>query len=189
MFEPESSKKAKAVDKLAQQLFSTKLAYQGLNQLPETSAVSSNGTVFNDLVQLIRGNYQLDRQQLMHKINQDLTLRRTYTQLLQQLKFAKSGLQAAASSGDNLPARITEQFSLKFKRDKNYPTQVYVILTIKHPKEHHNNSAISLHMTNQNQAECILFPKLVDGLSQLLMDDNNHAFQLLVDDNSQLYLI
>jgi len=190
MFETKSSKKANMKqNQLAQQLFATKIAFQGLNQPLEISDMSLNKIIFNDIVQLIKGNSLLDSQQVMIKINNDLTLRRIYMQLLQQLKFAESGMQAAASSGDDLLQRITEQFSLKFKRDKNYPAQVYVILAINHPKAYHNNNAVSLHITNQDHAECILFPKLIDGLSQILMDDSDDIFQLLVDGNSQLFLI
>lgn len=171
-------------NKLAEQLFCTTLAYQGLRQSPEQPII-----VFNDIVQLVRGNSLVNHRQVMTEINQDLTLRRTYMQLLQQFKFAESGLQAAASSGDVLPPRVTEHFSLKFKRDKHYPTQVYVILAIAHPREQHNNSAISLHITSEDQVEWLLFPKLVDGVSQLLMDDSDNTFKLLIDPNSQLFLM
>ncbi|MDX2366854.1 MAG: hypothetical protein QNK36_00325 [Colwellia sp.] len=187
---------------LAQQLFCAKSAYISLTQ--GTGHGSQYGSrydnnednftvVFNDIFQLVKGNSQKNfvarRQQLIKKINTDLSLRKTYIQLIEQLKFAQSGLQVAASSGEALPERVTEYFSLKFKRDKSHPTQVYVILSINHPAEQHLTNTFAVHISNNDQIDCLYFPSISDGRSQLLMEDNDNSFKLLTDPNSRLYLM
>lgn len=191
---------------LAQQLFCAKSAYISLTQGvrygsehdsqygSEYGNDEDNFTVvFNDIFQLAKGNSQKNfvarRRLLIKKINTDLSLRKTYIQLIEQLQFAKSGLQVAASSGEALPERVTEHFSLKFKRDKSHPTQVYVILSINHPAEQHLNNAFTVHITNNNQVDCLYFPTISDGRSQLLMEDKESSFKLLTDPNSRLYLM
>ena len=194
----------KAQQQLAQQLFCTKAAYTSLTQnsptknpltkeLPTSKALDNSTVVFNDIVQLVKGNNQADfiarTPLILKQINSNLSLRKTYLHLINTLKFAESGLQAAASSGALLPERITEQFSIKFKRDQQSPNQVYVILTIHHPTESHLNNAIALHITTEVEADCIYFPLLIEGKSQLLMEDDNKHFTLLTHSNSRLYLI
>lgn len=191
---------------LAQQLFCAKSAYISLMQGvrygsehysqygSEYGNDEDNFTVvFNDIFQLAKGNSQKNfvarRRLLIKKINTDLSLRKTYIQLIEQLQFAKSGLQVAASSGEALPERVTEHFSLKFKRDKSHPSQVYVILSINHPAEQHLISTFAVHISNNDQVDCLYFPSISDGRSQLLMEDNDNSFKLLTDPNSQLYLM
>ncbi len=182
---------------LAEQLFCVSAAYTSLVEGPRHNKNDSNevnGTVvFNDIFQLIKGNSQahfIERSPLIiKKINADISLRKIYMQLINQLKFAQSGLQVAASSGEALAERVTEHFSLKFKRDKSQPTQVYVILTINHPAEHHLTNTLAVHITNNNQVECLYFPIIDDGRSQLLMEDKDNRFKLLTDPNSALYLM
>jgi hypothetical protein len=187
---------------LAQQLFCAKSAYISLTQASRHGSLddSLNGknednftVVFNDIFQLVKGNSQKDfvarRLLLIKKINSDLRLRKTYIQLIEQLKFAQSGLQVAASSGEALPERITEYFSLKFKRDKSHPTQVYVILSINHPAEHHLTNTFAVHISNNDQVDCLYFPSISDGRSQLLMEEKDNSFKLLTDPNSRLYLM
>lgn len=173
---------------LAEQLFCANSSYSKLKQSTKQPAL-----VFNDIVQLVTGNKVFNQEgkvaDMMARINQSLTSRRIYQQLLQQFKFAESGLQAAASTGDALQSRSNDQFSLKFKRDNKYPMQVYVILTIAHPRQHHNNNMVALHLTNHDRAECVLFHPLIDGNSQLLMDDDHYLFKLLTDAQSRLYLL
>ena len=185
---------------LAQQLFCTRAAYSSLIK-PSSSRKTSDDfsiqhnevVLFNDIVQLVKGSTQsnfIERLPLLFKkINSDLTLRKAYLTLLQQLRFAESGMQAAASSGDSLPSRVSENFSLKFKRDVNQPSQVYVILTIDNPAEHHLNHAIALHITKDDIVDSLYFPLVTDGRSQLLMEDTDKHFTLITDNNSHLYLI
>lgn len=179
---------------LAQQLFCANSAYTSLMRKTSHGINEDNFTViFNDIFQLVKGNNQKQfvarKQMLIKKINSDFNLRKTYIKLIEQLKFAQSDIQVAASSGDLLPERITEYFSLKFKRDISQPTQVYVILSINHPTEQHLNNAFTLHITNNNEIDCLSFPTINNGRSQLLMEDNESSFKLLTDPNSRLYLM
>ncbi len=179
---------------LAEQLFCAKTAYAALIKERRGDNNEENFTVvFNDIFQLVKGNSQksfVERSRIIiKKINADLSLRKVYLGLVKQLTFSQSGLQAAASTGETLPERITEYFSLKFKRDKSNPRQVYVILTIEYPAEQHLINDFAVHMTNNNQVDCCYFPKISDGRSQLLMEDQDSRLLLLTDANSQLYLM
>lgn len=204
MTDNNSQQNQKEKMQLAQQLFCTKDAFTSLTKAPRVSESlnthTNNAVIFNDIVQLAKGNSQADfiarTPLLIKKINADLSLRKIYIQLIKTVHFAESGIQAAASSGfisNNsankvLTERITEQFSIKFKRDKQFPNQVYVILTINHPTESHLNNAIALHITTETEADCVYFPLLIDGKSQLLMEDDDTHFILLTSNNSHLYL-
>jgi hypothetical protein len=183
---------------LAEQLFCTRGAYQKLSgKISRAQGTNKQGIVlFNDLIQLVRGSQYLSFNErvpeLMQSINQNLSLRRSYLQLLQTFKFAECDQQAAASSClaiEELPARVTDKFSVKFKRDKDYPSQVYVILTIEHPAQRHHNNVVALHIAQDDNVDCIYFPSLSDGRSQLLMDDSDSTFNFLIDANSQLFVI
>ena len=187
---------------LAQQLFCAKSAYISLTQgvgycsLKASLQGKNEGdftVVFNDVFQLVKGNSQphfvARRPHIIKKINTDLSLRKTYIKLIEQLKFSQSGLQVAASSGEYLPERVTEYFSLKFKRDKSHPSQVYVILSINNPAEQHVTNTFAVHITNNDQVDCLYFPSISDGRSQLLMEDKDNSFKLLTDPNSRLYLM
>jgi hypothetical protein len=189
----QAKQKKDSQEQLAQQLFCAKAAYTSLTRPVRVSKKHENyPVVFNDIVQWIKGNHHADfieRAPLfIKKINADLTLRKLYLQLIKQVRFAESGLQAAASSGERLTERINEQFSLKFKRDTHFSNQVYVILTINNPTENHLNHAIALHITTAIEADCLYFPLLVDGRSQLLMEEDDKQLILLTDGNSHLYL-
>lgn len=178
---------------LAEQLFCVSTTYKSIVHGAQADRSEKSFTVvFNDIFQLAKGNSQahfVERSSLViKKINADLNLRKTYLRLVKQFKFAQSGQQVAASSGEALPDRVTEHFSLKFKRDVSQPSQVYVILTINHPAEHHLANVFAVHITNDNVVDCIYFPTVGDGRSQLLMEDTDSRFKLLIDPNSQLYL-
>ncbi|WP_057831423.1 hypothetical protein [Colwellia sp. TT2012] len=184
----------KEQQQLAQQLFCANDAYTSLTKMSRVTRGTANFTiVFNDIIQLVKNNSQADfikrTPLIIKKINTDLRLRKIYLQLIKQLRFAESGLQAAASSANILPGRITENFSLKFKRDHIHLSQIYVILTINHPAEHHFNHAIALHITIGEQVNCLYFPILTDGSSQLLMEDSDSLFKLITNSNSHLYLM
>lgn len=178
----------------AQQLFCASDAYKSLTTSSRLIIKPDDFiVVFNDVFQLVTGNTQasfIERAPLLiKKINDDLSWRKVYIELIQQLKFASSGLQAAASSGEILPSRITEHFMIKFKRDINHPTQVYVILTINHPAAHHLTHDITIHVSRDEQVDCLYFPILNDGRSQLLMNDDDTSFMLLTDEKSELFLM
>lgn len=180
---------------LAQQLYVTKLAYKGLTQPVESPKVEQPQPVlFNDIFQLVKGSrnpkFVVRIASIMAQINQDINLRRVYKNLLEQCKFAESTMQAAASSSSGeLLDRITEQFTLKFKRDKTCPSQVYLILSIHHPNEHHNNDGAVVHIHQDDLFDCLLFPAFCDGKSQLLIEDKESVFSLLTDQNSRLILV
>lgn len=179
---------------LAEQLFCANDAYSSIIRAANVANNTASVTiVFNDIVQLVKGNNQAGfikrAPVVINSINSNLTLRKLYLQLIETLTFADSASQAAASTGEVLPERVNEHFSLKFKRDKNHASQVYVILVINHPAEHQVNHAVALHITTSAQVDCLYFPVLTDGRSQLLMEEDDRQFKLLTDNNSHLYLM
>ena len=179
---------------LKEQLFTAKTLYRELHQAPEQQAQHSNAKawVFNDLVQLTQGNPKVDGQQLMQHINQSLTLRRQYMQLLQQLAFATSPVQAAASSATSSAARIisrkSAEFELLFKPDKQFSGQVYVILKIPHSIEKHHNQGVRINCCSNELISSIHFPPIVDGKTQLLMEESDQKFINMFDAEFAIYL-
>ncbi|MFT6896677.1 MAG: hypothetical protein ACJA13_001080 [Paraglaciecola sp.] len=169
---------------LAAELFTVRQCHTQLTQPHE-----DRGVVFNDIVQLILGSTMLDQAKVMKAVNQSLMLRKHYQQLLKQHQFAASQHQVAASSSGDIADRISEQFSLKFKRDKFSPGQVYVLLQIAHPAAHHNSQAINLHIVLPEYADVVHFPPLDSGQSQLLMDETDAIFNILTNPNAQIVLL
>lgn len=175
---------------IAEAAFCSKRAYQGLNN---ELSIKAGSIVYNDILQLVKGNQQplfvAKIPEIMIGINNQLPLRRVYKSLVEKFKFAESGRLAAASTGDELPTRQTEQFVLKFKRDKSQPSQVFALLSIAHPNEYHYRDPIVAHVFQNDAVNCVHFPALLDGSSQLLLDDTDDKFKLLIDGRSLIYLM
>jgi hypothetical protein len=182
---------------LQEQLFSIKTLYRELHeQLPEQHVPeqeseqqnSAKSWVFNDLVQLALGNPKIDAQQVMQHINQSLPLRRQYMQLLQKLAFATSPVQAAASSATEISSRKSAEFELLFKRDTQFLGQVYVILKIPHSIEKHHNRGVRVNCCSEDLISSIHFPPIVDGKTQLLMEESDQKFIHMFDTEFAIYL-
>jgi hypothetical protein len=182
---------------LQEQLFSVKTLYRELHEqlpeqyLPEQRPEQQNSAkswVFNDLVQLALGNPKVDAQQVMQHINQSLPLRRQYVQLLQKLAFATSPVQAAASSATEISSRKSAEFELLFKRDKQFSGQVYVILKIPHSIEKHHNQGVRVNCCSEDLISTIHFPPIVDGKTQLLMEESDQKFIHMFDTEFAIYL-
>ena len=169
---------------LAAELFTVRHCHGQLTRPHE-----NRGVMFNDLVQLILGSTMLDQAKVMKAVNGSLVLRNHYQQLLKHHQFAVSQQQVAASSSSDIADRISEQFSLKFKRDKFSPGQIYVLLQIAHPAAHHSSQAINLHVLLPEEAEVVHFPPLDSGQSQLLMDETDATYKLLINPNAQIVLL
>jgi hypothetical protein len=180
---------------IKEQLFTVKTLYRELHQpLPEQyeQAQDQNNTgkpvLFNDLVQLAQGKPKIDTQQVMQHINQSLPLRRQYMQLLQKLAFATSPIQAAASSATQISHRKSAEFELLFKRDKQFSGQVYVILKIPHSIEKHLNQGVRVNCCSNDLISSIHFPPIVDGKTQLLMEESDQKFIHMFDAEFAIYL-
>jgi hypothetical protein len=172
---------------MQEQLFTAKTLYRELHQQP---AQNNDGKLllFNDLVQLVLGNPKVDAQQLMQQVNQSLVLRRQYMQLLQKVAFATSPVQAAASSVTEISSRKTTEFELLFKRDKQFSGQVYAILKIPHSIEKHHNQGVRVNCCSDELISSIHFPPIVDGKTQLLMEESDQRFINMFDAEFAIYL-
>lgn len=171
-----------------EQLFTAKNLYRELHQEMPAPEKSGKSWVFNDLVQLAQGNPKIDVQQLMQHINQSLTLRRQYKQLLQKLAFASSPVQAAASSTTQINSRKSAEFELLFKRDKQFSGQVYVILKIPHAIEKYHNQGVRVNCCSDDLISTMFFPPIVDGKTQLLMEESDQRFINMFDAEFAIYL-
>jgi hypothetical protein len=173
---------------LKEQLFTAKTLYRELHQHMDEQDQSGKSLVFNDLVQLAQGNPKIDTPQLMQQINQSLPLRRQYMQLLQKVAFATSPVQAAASSVTEISSRRSAEFELIFKRDKQFSDQVYVILKIPHSIEKHYNQGVRVNCCSDELISSIHFPPIVDGKTQLLMEESDKLFINMFDTEFAIYL-
>jgi hypothetical protein len=180
---------------IKEQLFTAKTLYRELHQpLPEQyeQAQDQHNTgkpvLFNDLVQLAQGTPKIDAPQLIQHILQSLTVRRQYMQLLQKLAFATSPVQAAASSVTEISHRKSAEFELVFKRDKQFSGQVYVILKIPHSIEKHHNHGVRVNCCSIDLISSIHFPPIVDGKTQLLMEESDQKFIHMFDAEFAIYL-
>lgn len=173
---------------IKEQLFTAKTLYRELHQSIPEHANNKDVLVFNDLVQLAQGNPNVDAQQLMRQINQSIPLRRQYIQLLQKVAFASSPVQAAASSVTEISSRKSAEFELLFKRDTQFPTQVYVILKIPHSIEKYTNQGVQVNCCSDKLISSSHFPPLVDGKTQLLMEESDQKFINMFDAQFAVYL-
>ena len=178
---------------LKEQLFTAKTLYRELHQhTPEQQELAPHkipkSWVFNDLVQLAQGHPKIDAQPLMQQINQSIPLRRQYIQLLHKVAFATSPLQAAASSVIEISSRKSAEFELLFKRDKQFSGQVYVILKIPHSIEKHHNQGVRMNCCSEELISSIHFPPIVDGKTQLIMEESDQKFINMFDAEFAIYL-
>ena len=173
---------------LKEKLFTAKTLYRELHQQERAQYDNTKSILFNDLVQLAQGNLKIDTQQVIQQINQSLTLRRQYMQLLQQLAFANSPVQAAASSVDKINSRGSAEFELLFKPDKQFSGQVYVILKIPHSIEKYYNLGVQVNCCSDSLISTVHFPPIVDGKTQLLMEESDYKFINMFDAEFAIYL-
>ena len=144
--------------------------------------------LFNDLFQLAQGNPNIDAKWAMQQINQSLTWRREYIQLLQRLAFSTSPIQAAASSAAISNTRKSAEFELLFKPDPQFSGQVYVIVKIPHPTEKHHNQGVQITCCSDKIISRVQFGPIVDGKTQLLMEESEQEFINMFDAKFALYL-
>ena len=173
---------------MQEQLFTAKTLHRELNQHTPEQLSTGKPLLLNDLVQLAQGNPQIDGQQVMQQINQSLPMRRQYMQLLQKLAFANSPVQSAASSVTEITSRKSAEFELLFKRDQQFSGQVYVILKIPHSIEKHHNQGVHVNCCSDKLISSIHFPPIVDGKTQLLMEESDQKFINMFDAEFAIYL-
>lgn len=171
------------VNTVTEQLFIHKTNYRVLSEQHKRQAIT-----YNDMVKSIQGLELVDQSWLMQQVNQNLSYRRAYQQLLKKLSFSYSPKQVAASSFEEFSARTNDYFSINFKRDKTFDQQVYVLLSIAHPLSRHMSSDIELHVCDTDTINKLTFPPLSEGKTQQLLNMDDDLLQSLLNSNSELYL-
>ncbi|PAJ75171.1 hypothetical protein CJF42_06685 [Pseudoalteromonas sp. NBT06-2] len=169
---------------LAEQIY---VANQHVKQIHETQ--SHSVVLFGDLFAYIFAKDKTNTLKVELAIKQKLNIRKQYLQLLEQYQFSISDYQAAASSEHDLNERFGEGFNLKFKATKKHVDQIYVILMIEHSAEHHQSDEVILHCQLNKQFKRVQFPNLIDGKSQLILEQDSKEYQLLSDPNAKIFLL
>lgn len=179
---------------LAEAVFVAKVAYRELNQVPEDAKqVLPPVILYNDVMSLASGalsqhqKEHIDR--LMSGINSNLVLRKQYSDLVKGLSFATSPALAAASTGLDMPSRQTDNMLLKFKRDSLERTQIFALLSIKHPSDNHNCHGVVVNVLSKEHCERIEFPPLIDGTTQCLFDERDAKLQFLLDLDAEISIM
>ncbi|WP_299071474.1 hypothetical protein [uncultured Paraglaciecola sp.] len=167
-----------------ERLFTAKVAFRELSQPTGTPAV-----LYNDLIQLALGNNIQHSEQIMRALNSQLPLRRQYQQIVKSLSFSESPAQAAASTTNALSTRQTDLFTIKFKRDKQQASQIFVILHIPHPTTNQIQQGVVLNVISDQKTQQINFPALIEGTSQYLFDEQDPRLQLLLDIQSHISIM
>lgn len=163
------------------------IAHQHLKQIHETQ--NHSVVLFGDLFAYIFAKDKANTLKIELAIKQNLNTRNQYLMLLEQYQFSISGYQAAASSEHDLNERFGEGFTLKFKATKKHVDQIYVILMIEHSAAHHQTDEIILHCQLNEQVKRVQFPNLIDGRSQLILEQESPEYQLLSNANAKIFLL
>ncbi len=167
------------------QLFCAQKQLQGLKQ-----DLSLNKISYAELIQYVKGRQLTKTSQIAEQINQDLNLYRQYKNVLTQLRSQFSGQQAAAASeSDEITVRQGQGFSIKFKDMPNHHQQKLLLLTIDSPSAMHSQPNIVLHIELNNQFYRVVFPSLIDGQTQLAIDQTSSEWAALSHLDSELSLI
>ena len=179
---------------LTEALFVAKIAYRELdNTGPQPENNLPPAILFNDLMRLASGALGLNDNQridmLMTGINDNIVLGRQYRDLVKGFSFVTSAALAAASTQEEMPSRQTDNMSLKFKRDSIDTSQVFALLSIKHPNDRHNVEAVVMNIFTATHCERITFPPLIDGASQHLFDENDPKLKFLLDLDAQISIM
>lgn len=179
---------------LAEAVFVAKVAYRELSQVPEQAKQQKPTVIlYNDIVRLASGaigpNQKEHIDSLMLGINNNIVLRKQYSDLVKGLSFATSPALAAASTLQNMPSRQTDNMLLKFKLDSLNSTQVFALLSIKHPSDKHNIHGVVLNVLSQQHCERIEFPPLIDGTTQCLFDERDAKLQFLLDLDAEISIM
>ena len=174
--------------KLGEQVFVALQAKKALQQpLAHTKPV-----LFADIVSYVMGKSD-NADGVRRAINDDLSKRRIYQQVLNQSRFAVGLREAHAKSTGEIELRRGEGFVVKFKISRTNAQQCYVILLIdetllKNGFLNQDENSVVMHIEGEDDHHSILFPPLFAGKSQLIMAADDEALLMLKDINNQLSL-
>ncbi len=145
---------------------------------------------FAELVQCACFPMAKKSKQLMLFITKNASLYTQYEWILQRMSIAVSGEQVAASTGQQVLSRTTDNFDLKIKPDKSNNTHVHVLLSLKQSQIGHSaySKGIFLHCMLGDSFKVIHFENVLDGQAQIVIAEDSDTYDLLTSPNTKLYL-
>ncbi len=143
--------------------------------------------IYTNIFQYILGDERSHSARIATALKTDLTLRRLYTNLLQQNARFHLPQAAAAASQAQITERDADAFSIRIVAARGRP-QHYLIVNVKHPDLIVDGTELVLHVIEgDNNARCH-FPALQDGSTQLVVNDDDILLSLMTSLNAEIYI-
>lgn len=123
--------------------------------------------------------------QLKEALGHDLSLRRTYKQLLQQSAYFHIP-SAIAASTDEFPERHGEGCTIRLQSSRAESDQLYLIIEVG-DQRHDMPNALSV-FDQDGALEVLELPAGRNGVIQTIIDKNSDLAKLLADPKSETFL-
>jgi len=163
------------------------VALQGVRGLQQSS--EHRPVLLGELVHYLQGHVAVDDGRIREQLKAQLSLRRQFNQLLNDLRVATAPRQAQAASAGLLNARETRAFSLKFKVSRAHPDQVYVLLAVLGEACMADGRQPVLIASKDSDIVRLCFPVLNDHSAQALLLADDERLILLRDPDAELSLV
>jgi len=166
-------------------------AYGVLNALHAVNTHQPEGVkkpvLINDILAYIQGRTTSGTKRVEVALNNDLTVRRQYKQLLRVKQVEHIAKPRAAHSDDVFEKRIGEQgVLLKLKQSKGNDEQYYLIIELPDAISVQSDKPLVLHANTESQTQRAVFPPVHDGRSQIILNKNDVLFSLLQDHDVEI---
>lgn len=122
------------------------------------------------------------------KLQQDLTVRRQYQQLLKKQRRMYMPVANAAASTDLILERDSDLFSILVLPAKNHPGQYYVSLQLKPSADLEQNAELVMHVILEDKVARCNFPPLRSGRGQVVVSEQDLLFKLISSANSEVFV-
>lgn len=157
---------------------------QGIRRARETAHVG-----FAHLVHYVEGRDFEGSERVEAALRNDLSLRRTFKQLLSRRSVAALPQEAQADDGARVSQREGEGFSVLFRPSKANPDQLYVILRVFPDFGAAEGKAFMLVAELDDEVTRVRFPELLDGQSQCILPIDHAPLAALQAPKSHISLV
>lgn len=145
--------------------------------------------LFGELLHYVHGNPQVNRQAIERALQDDVSLRAQFDELLAQHRRFFAPRLVAANSGEKTSERIGEGFRLKIRPSRAGGEQSYIILELDSPSVVSDGDALSLHVRQGSRWASVAFPDLHDQKSQVIVQADDLLLQLLTHSDAEVSII
>jgi hypothetical protein len=122
------------------------------------------------------------------KLREDLSIRRTYQQLLAKRRHMYMPMAKAAATASLILERDSDHFTIKLVPAKNHAGQYYVTLQLKSSAEISADAELVMHVILDDRAARCNFPALQSGRCQVVVSESDLLFQLLTTADSEIFV-